>query len=215
MGRVRKDRSGFGKEKTKYTEKGPGTPGGTSWTIKWLKFDNSYFKVCSASTLVSSQLFFAFPTFPPVCTVWVLSLCASESPCSGSFSRIMVVSNIRYIDVAMCLVSTCSYNENPKPHGVQAYCCSCTACFMPPFAVACPPYRAVSLLWDAALLDSRVPLYLSLKDSLPTRRKVRHTSLTSLHAISAGGAIRSVFWSVCHRLTHQRVGLTCLDCCKP
>ncbi|KAL3138500.1 putative L-ascorbate peroxidase 7, chloroplastic, variant 2 [Trebouxia sp. C0010 RCD-2024] len=44
LGRVRKDRSGFGKEKTKYTEKGPGTPGGTSWTIEWLKFDNSYFK---------------------------------------------------------------------------------------------------------------------------------------------------------------------------
>ncbi|KAL3138499.1 putative L-ascorbate peroxidase 7, chloroplastic [Trebouxia sp. C0010 RCD-2024] len=48
LGRVRKDRSGFGKEKTKYTEKGPGTPGGTSWTIEWLKFDNSYFKVCIA-----------------------------------------------------------------------------------------------------------------------------------------------------------------------
>ncbi len=45
LGRVKKDRSGFGKEKTKYTENGPGTPGGTSWTIEWLKFDNSYFKV--------------------------------------------------------------------------------------------------------------------------------------------------------------------------
>lgn len=44
LGRVKKDRSGFGKEKTKYTENGPGTPGGTSWTIEWLKFDNSYFK---------------------------------------------------------------------------------------------------------------------------------------------------------------------------
>ena len=42
---MKKDRSGFGKEKTKYTENGPGTPGGTSWTIDWLKFDNSYFKV--------------------------------------------------------------------------------------------------------------------------------------------------------------------------
>lgn len=45
---MKKDRSGFGKEKTKYTENGPGTPGGTSWTIEWLKFDNSYFKVCTA-----------------------------------------------------------------------------------------------------------------------------------------------------------------------
>ncbi|DBB16818.1 hypothetical protein WJX82_007272 [Trebouxia sp. C0006] len=44
LGRVKKDRSGFGKESTKYTENGPGTPGGTSWTIEWLKFDNSYFK---------------------------------------------------------------------------------------------------------------------------------------------------------------------------
>lgn len=50
LGRVKKDRSGFGKEKTKYTENGPGTPGGTSWTIEWLKFDNSYFKVCTAQT---------------------------------------------------------------------------------------------------------------------------------------------------------------------
>lgn len=50
LGRVKKDRSGFGKEKTKYTENGPGTPGGTSWTIEWLKFDNSYFKVCTAAT---------------------------------------------------------------------------------------------------------------------------------------------------------------------
>ena len=52
LGRVRKDRSGFGKEKTKYTEKGPGTPGGTSWTIEWLKFDNSYFKVCTPQLTV-------------------------------------------------------------------------------------------------------------------------------------------------------------------
>jgi L-ascorbate peroxidase len=31
------------KEKTKYTENGPGTKGGQSWTPEWLKFDNSYF----------------------------------------------------------------------------------------------------------------------------------------------------------------------------
>lgn len=44
LGRVRPDRSGFGKPETKYTKDGPGTPGGSSWTPEWLKFDNSYFK---------------------------------------------------------------------------------------------------------------------------------------------------------------------------
>jgi hypothetical protein len=32
-----------GKAETKYTENGPGKPGGQSWTVDWLKFDNSYF----------------------------------------------------------------------------------------------------------------------------------------------------------------------------
>eukprot|EP00884_Botryococcus_braunii_P003914 jgi/Botrbrau1/13523/Bobra.0347s0008.2 len=45
LGRARPNRSGFGKEATKYTEKGPGNPGGSSWTPDWLVFDNSYFKV--------------------------------------------------------------------------------------------------------------------------------------------------------------------------
>ncbi|KAG0627511.1 hypothetical protein M758_2G206900 [Ceratodon purpureus] len=44
LGRVRPDRSGFGKKETKYTKDGPGAPGGSSWTPEWLKFDNSYFK---------------------------------------------------------------------------------------------------------------------------------------------------------------------------
>lgn len=43
VGRARPDRSGFGKESTKYTKDGPGAPGGSSWTVQWLKFDNSYF----------------------------------------------------------------------------------------------------------------------------------------------------------------------------
>jgi len=43
IGRAYPSRSGFGKEKTKYTETGPGTIGGSSWTPEWLKFDNSYF----------------------------------------------------------------------------------------------------------------------------------------------------------------------------
>lgn len=43
LGRANPKRSGFGKESTKYTKDGPGTPGGSSWTPEWLKFDNSYF----------------------------------------------------------------------------------------------------------------------------------------------------------------------------
>lgn len=45
LGRARPNRSGFGKEATKYTESGPGNPGGSSWTPDWLVFNNDYFKV--------------------------------------------------------------------------------------------------------------------------------------------------------------------------
>ncbi|XP_048226997.1 L-ascorbate peroxidase T, chloroplastic isoform X3 [Ricinus communis] len=44
LGRSRPERSGWGKQETKYTKNGPGAPGGQSWTAEWLKFDNSYFK---------------------------------------------------------------------------------------------------------------------------------------------------------------------------
>ncbi|KAG5575589.1 hypothetical protein H5410_055723 [Solanum commersonii] len=44
LGRSRPDRSGWGKPETRYTKDGPGSPGGQSWTVQWLKFDNSYFK---------------------------------------------------------------------------------------------------------------------------------------------------------------------------
>ncbi|KAL3840024.1 hypothetical protein ACJIZ3_024615 [Penstemon smallii] len=44
LGRSRPDRSGWGKPETKYTKDGPGAPGGQSWTVQWLNFDNSYFK---------------------------------------------------------------------------------------------------------------------------------------------------------------------------
>lgn len=44
LGRSRPERSGWGKAETKYTKDGPGAPGGQSWTVEWLKFDNSYFK---------------------------------------------------------------------------------------------------------------------------------------------------------------------------
>jgi L-ascorbate peroxidase len=53
FGRAYKDRSGLGAEKTKFTDgskqiRGDGkeakyTPGGSSWTERWLIFDNSYF----------------------------------------------------------------------------------------------------------------------------------------------------------------------------
>jgi len=43
LGRSRPERSGFGVSETKYTRAGPGKPGGQSWTVEWLKFDNSYF----------------------------------------------------------------------------------------------------------------------------------------------------------------------------
>ncbi|XP_047322895.1 probable L-ascorbate peroxidase 6, chloroplastic/mitochondrial isoform X2 [Impatiens glandulifera] len=44
LGRARPERSGWGKPETTYTKYGPGAPGGQSWTVQWLKFDNSYFK---------------------------------------------------------------------------------------------------------------------------------------------------------------------------
>ncbi|KAF9611237.1 hypothetical protein IFM89_028307 [Coptis chinensis] len=44
LGRSRPERSGWGKPETKYTKEGPGAPGGQSWTVQWLQFDNSYFK---------------------------------------------------------------------------------------------------------------------------------------------------------------------------
>ncbi|KAI8477043.1 MAG: ascorbate peroxidase [Monoraphidium minutum] len=48
LGRSRPERSGWGKEETKYTKDGPGKPGGQSWTVNWLEFDNSYFKEVKA-----------------------------------------------------------------------------------------------------------------------------------------------------------------------
>ena len=53
FGRAYKDRSGLGKEETKFTDgskqvradgaEAKYTPGGSSWTERWLVFDNSYF----------------------------------------------------------------------------------------------------------------------------------------------------------------------------
>lgn len=55
FGRAYKDRSGLGAEKTKFTDgstqmradgkEAKYTPGGSSWTDKWLIFDNSYFAI--------------------------------------------------------------------------------------------------------------------------------------------------------------------------
>eukprot|EP00899_Mesostigma_viride_P013965 jgi/Mesvir1/2256/Mv19303-RA.1 len=73
LGRVRPDRSGFGKASTKYTKDGPGAPGGTSWTPEWLKFDNSYFVVIKSGNdeggelirLVTDEAVFKDPGFRP------------------------------------------------------------------------------------------------------------------------------------------------------
>ena len=76
FGRAYKDRSGLGKEKTKFTDgeselakqiradgsEAKYTPGGSAWTDQWLVFDNSYFKIlevrchwlgCASTTCLS------------------------------------------------------------------------------------------------------------------------------------------------------------------
>ncbi|KAL3690506.1 hypothetical protein R1sor_016815 [Riccia sorocarpa] len=51
LGRSRPERSGWGKKETKYTVgDNVGAPGGQSWTVQWLKFDNSYFKDIKAQS---------------------------------------------------------------------------------------------------------------------------------------------------------------------
>ncbi|KAL7564930.1 hypothetical protein ACA910_009417 [Epithemia clementina (nom. ined.)] len=64
FGRAYKDRSGLGKEKTKFTDgqsekskqiradgtEAKYTPGGSSWVDQWLVFDNSYFKILEDSS---------------------------------------------------------------------------------------------------------------------------------------------------------------------
>ncbi|KAH1057473.1 hypothetical protein J1N35_035538 [Gossypium stocksii] len=69
LGRSRPERSGWGKPETKYTKEGPGTPGGQSWTVQWLKFDNSYFKDIKAKrdedllVLPTDAVLFEDPSF--------------------------------------------------------------------------------------------------------------------------------------------------------
>ncbi|MFQ6642362.1 hypothetical protein Gotur_018333 [Gossypium turneri] len=69
LGRSRPERSGWGKPETKHTKDGPGTPGGQSWTVQWLKFDNSYFKDIKAKrdedllVLPTDAVLFEDPSF--------------------------------------------------------------------------------------------------------------------------------------------------------
>ncbi|KAB2083134.1 hypothetical protein ES319_A05G244400v1 [Gossypium barbadense] len=69
LGRSRPERSGWGKPETKYTKDGPGAPGGQSWTVQWLKFDNSYFKDIKAKrdedllVLPTDAVLFEDPSF--------------------------------------------------------------------------------------------------------------------------------------------------------
>lgn len=72
IGRAYKNRSGEAKkESTKYTENGPGTKGGQSWTPEWLHFDNSYFKEVKAQmdpdllVLETDDCIFKDPGFAP------------------------------------------------------------------------------------------------------------------------------------------------------
>lgn len=65
FGRAYKDRSGLGKVETKFTDgskqvRADGSeakynPGGSSWTERWLVFDNSYFTSLPVSTLTNTR----------------------------------------------------------------------------------------------------------------------------------------------------------------
>jgi len=82
IGRAYKDRSGLGKEVTKFTDgskvvradgkAGSGKAGGSSWTEKWLTFDNSYFTTIpdpkadpELLKLTSDRTLFEDPGFKP------------------------------------------------------------------------------------------------------------------------------------------------------
>lgn len=82
LGRAWKDRSGLGKESTKFTQPthvaradgkaGIGKAGGQPWTEKWLKFDNSYFTTIPDANadpellkLSSDRILFNDPGFKP------------------------------------------------------------------------------------------------------------------------------------------------------
>lgn len=65
LGRAKPTRSGFGKDVTKYTKDGPGTPGGSSWTPEWLKFDNSYFKATPVTWHAVQCINFVPDLLPP------------------------------------------------------------------------------------------------------------------------------------------------------
>nr|ABY87179.1 chloroplast stromal ascorbate peroxidase [Solanum lycopersicum] len=73
LGRSRPERSGWGKPETKYTKDGPGAPGGQSWTVQWLKFDNSYFKDIKEKrdndllVLPTDAVLFEDPSFKGIC----------------------------------------------------------------------------------------------------------------------------------------------------
>ncbi|BDA49745.1 probable L-ascorbate peroxidase 7, chloroplastic [Coccomyxa sp. Obi] len=71
LGRCHPERSGFGKPVTKYTEHGPGKPGGSPWTPDWLTFNNNYFKKVKAQddpdliVLETDDVLFKEPGFRP------------------------------------------------------------------------------------------------------------------------------------------------------
>lgn len=104
LGRAHKNRSGMGKETTKFTEDShiaradgkPGigsTKGGSAWTPVWLKFDNSYFTVLRDESADPELLKISLRTSPSAPTprstrtTRTRSLRTTPSPTPSSRSR--------------------------------------------------------------------------------------------------------------------------------
>lgn len=117
LGRARPERSGFGADKTKYTDVGPGlssansnredrptTPKpvkpsaaaslGTSWTVNWLDFDNSYFTELKAKrdadllVLETDAILFEDPGFKPYAEKYAADQAAFFADYSASLVKL-------------------------------------------------------------------------------------------------------------------------------
>lgn len=112
LGRARPDRSGFGAKETKYTAVGPGlttanssredrpiTPKpvgvqGTSWTVNWLDFDNSYFTEIKTKrdkdllVLETDAIIFEDPGFKPYAEKYAADQAAFFADYSASLIKL-------------------------------------------------------------------------------------------------------------------------------
>ncbi|DBB14327.1 TPA: hypothetical protein ACH3X3_004639 [Trebouxia sp. C0006] len=95
LGRAYPSRSGFGKDKTKYTDKAVAegaTIGGSSWTKEWLKFDNSYFKGLKQQddehllVLETDGVLMTDPKFRP----WAIKYAEDEKLFFGDYAKAQV-----------------------------------------------------------------------------------------------------------------------------